>query len=423
MFIVFLIIQLGIMYFLNILGISSEANAYIFIIFNMIYMVSLFIKKYKDISLYLLIAYFGRVLFMLWDLYARHIFVFPGSGADTEAFYKTSVLISNNIELLKENIHGGVYTKILGGVFNFVGENRILGQYINVLLGMGVVILVYKSLKKLNITKRNTYLAVLIISLFPNALINSAILLRENFITYFVALSVYYFVKWYKEGKISNQFFSILFILLASSFHSGVIGVLLGYVFYYIYYDREKSKLEISLKSILLLIGFFLLSIVILNNSNTFLGKFANVEEIDDIVATSNFRLGGSQYLQSLQTNNVFLQLVYSPIFMFYFLISPLPWNFRGFNDLLTFFMDSIFYTWFLYMIFISFQKIEKMKENKYIILALSLSIFITVFIFSFGVANAGTALRHRHKILPLFVMLMAIIKDELYDKDFPQRL
>lgn len=413
MFIILLLIQLSIMFFLNLLGLSSEVNAYIFMVINMLYLVILFQKKYSDISIYLLIGYFVRILFMLWDLYARHILTFPGSGGDSEGFYRVSVMVSNNLQLLEKDIYGGLYTKTLGLIFYFTGENRILGQYINVMLGMAIIILIYKSIKMLNIKKRNINVMVLIISLFPNALIFSAILLRENFITFFVTLSLYYFIKWYMEGKFKNQLLSIIFILLASSFHSGVIGILVGYVFTFILYNRNINSFRISVKSIIIGLIFIFLGIAIINQSDAFLAKFKNLEEIDDIIGAANYRIGESTYLTSLKLNSLWQIILYSPIYTFYFLTSPLPLNWRGVKDIVTFIIDSSLY---LVIIFTFIKKIKdrkKLTNNKDILLSLSVSAMTTIFIFAIGVQNAGTAMRHRHKILPLLIIILAILQNE----------
>lgn len=353
---------------------------------------------------------------MLWDIYGRHIFAFPGSGADSEGFYRASVLVSKNMKLIKGSIYGGNYTKILGSIFYITGENRILGQYINVILGVFIIILIYKSLRMLNIKKKNINTSILIISLFPNALIFSGILLRENFITFFVALSIYYFIKWHKKGEFKSQLLSIVSILIASSFHSGVIGILVGYMFTYIFYNRKINSFKISVKTTILLLVFTFLGIAILNQSDVFLGKFKNIDELEDIISTANSRTGGSVYLTSLKLNNWWQVLIYSPIYMFYFLTSPLPWNWRGLNDIVTFFIDSSLYFIFVFMLIKNLRYRNKSLYHKNVILGLAMSDLLTIFIFGIGVQNAGTAMRHRHKILPLLLIIFTILKEQLHN-------
>src|SRR5699024_747145 len=374
----------------------------------------MFTIKYKEISGYLLIAYFGRIIFMLWDLYARHIFILPNSGSDAKGFYKSAIYISHNIHMLGGEIYGGIYAKILGVVFYFIGDNRIIGQYINVVLGMAVIILIYRILKMLNVEKENLNGAILIASILPNTLIFSAILLRENFITFFVTLSFYFFIKWYKKGKSRNQIFSIISIIVASVFHSGVIGMLVGYILAYVLFNRKKYEYKLSGRSIMVIMLFIFIALTVMNNQNIFLGKFSNIEEIDDIINAANSRGGESKYLTSLQISTWWQILLYSPVYMMYFLISPLPWDWRGFNDILTFCIDSVLYLYLLYIGIKNIGNIKTMRNNKYIIFNIGISILITVFIFGIGVSNAGTAMRHRQKILPVLIILSTVIKDSV---------
>src|SRR5699024_559764 len=266
-----------------------------------------------------------------------------------------------------------------------------------------IIILLYKIFIILEINENNINRAIIIMSLLPNALIFSSILLRESFITFFVTLSSYYFIKWCKHGRVKNKFFSIIYIAIANIFHSVIIGILIGYILTYIFYNRKEKRFKISSRSFVLLIVFILLSLVIMNNKSIFLGKFTNVEDIDDIINTANSRRGGSQYLKSLEANTWWRMILYYPIYMVYFLSSPLPWDWRGFNDLITFFIDSVIYLYFLYIILKDFKRVS---DGKYIIMSLILSLFITTFVFGIGIANAGTAMRQRQKVLPIFIIL-----------------
>ena len=71
--------------------------------------------------------------------------------------------------------------------------------------------------------------------------------------------------------------------------------------------------------------------------------------------------------------------------------------------------MDSIIYLILIYYISINFKKYVSKSP-------LAISIFIMILIvsiiFGIGVANAGTAMRHRQKIFPIFIILYAIISD-----------
>src|SRR5699024_8100324 len=114
---------------------NHELLSVVLIIFNMSF-VLLVIFRYKEkVSLILFLGYFIRLFFMFWDIYAKEIFQLPHSGDDSEGFFSSSLQVSNDMSLLSEQIYGGLYSKVLGIIYFLGPSDRILGQYINVLLG------------------------------------------------------------------------------------------------------------------------------------------------------------------------------------------------------------------------------------------------------------------------------------------------
>ncbi len=356
-------------------------------------------------------AFLARVLFMIWDIYGRNIFGLPNSGADTEMYYGTALRISHDISLLNSPHRGGIYAKIIGILFYIIGPQRMVAQYLNVLIGLFVVIIVYKILTVLQIMPQIIKIVVLIAAFFPNSLVMSAILLREIIPTFFVALSLYSFIRWYKFGSNANLFLSLLMLGLSSMFHSGVIGIFIGYAFFYLFFKQESNKFLFSSQTV---VTFVLLGGVSLLASTQFgdalFGKFQKVEEIDDILATANTRLGNSTYLTGMTINTLPQLIIYGPIKMFYFLTSPLPMNWRGGMDIFSFVFDSSLYFITLWFIWKNWQTL---RDRKPLIIGLIITLIGVAFIFGIGVGNAGTAIRHRQKIIPLMLILLAVMMDE----------
>lgn len=358
----------------------------------------------------LLGAFLARVSFMFWDIYGSRIFSLPNSGADSVGFLNSAVRMSQNISLLNEDIYGGLYSKINGILFYIVGPLQEFGQYINVLLGLSVIFILYKILTMLNVDYRIIRIVILIAAFFPNSLIMSAIFLREMFITFFVVSSLYFFIKWYKFGRNTNMLFAMLALSIASMFHSGVMGIAIGYAFMFLFYKREKDKFRFSVQTVFVFIGITIFSSLIFTQyQDVFLKKFSNVEEIGDIYTTANSRLGGSAYLTGITINSPLELLIYGPVKAFYFLTSPLPMDWRGFMDVFTFFTDSILYLGIILYLFI---KRIKWNTNRTLIIGLIVTIISVSLIFGIGVSNAGTAMRHRQKLISLFLLLLALLMD-----------
>ena len=97
---------------------------------------------------------------------------------------------------------------------------------------------------------------------------------------------------------------------------------------------------------------------------------------------------------------------------MIYFLLSPMPWDWRGFKDAIAFMICSV------PQLIIAVQFVKRVifgSRHKYtweksIIIALMASAFACAFIFGWGCRNAGTAIRHRDKFLSLYVIMLGFL-------------
>ncbi|TLQ39888.1 hypothetical protein FEZ33_09980 [Ruoffia tabacinasalis] len=369
----------------------------------------------KEYKLIFILSYILRVIVMFFDLYGRNIFILPNSGSDSEMYYKNAELISKNIILLGET-NGGLYSDILGVIYYFIGPNRIVGQYINVLAGLSVLFIIKKIADLIVDKKRIKQLTLILLAIFPTSIIMSSIFLREIFPTLFFSSSIYFFIKWFKEGSKMDMFFSFIFLGFSSAFHSGIIGSIVGYMFAFLFYERKINKFKFSVTTIttFAFISAFLIVLINLFGDSLFI-KFQNVENIEDIykVATPYGR-GDSAYLVGVEVNSLLDFLIYSPIKSIYFLFSPLPWNWRGFTDIITFLTDSCLY---LISIVLFFKEYKQLKTNKPLIVVLFIIILGGAFVFGTGVSNAGTAMRHRQKMSPLFLILLMLLMNSSNSK------
>ena len=284
-------------------------------------------------------------------------------------------------------------------------------QYINVLIGISVVYIIYRILHLLDINKNIQKTIIFIAAFFPNSLIMSAIFLREIFPTFFVALSLYYFIKWMKVSGYKNIIVSFVLLGFASLFHSGVIGIALGYSFTFLFYKRKYNTFRFStntVASFLIIIIIFSLAFTVFEK-DIFI-KFQSIEGIEDIYQrASKSGEGGSGYLKSISINNPLQLAVFGPVRSFYFISSPLPMYWRGFMDIFTFMTDSILY---LGTLIYFLKNKDKLGNRKALAISLFMMIIGSTFIFGIGVSNAGTAVRHRQKLVPLFLILLGVLID-----------
>ncbi len=360
-------------------------------------------------------AFLARISVMLWDIYARHIYLIPNAGHDAGAFYGSALAISQNLDLLNVSIRGEYFAKYNGLLFHWIGPQQMFGHYINVLIGLSVVFIVYEILVILDLKPGVIKLIVLIAAFFPASIIMSAIFLREIVVTFFVVCSLYFFIKWFKNSSYFDMLLSLVMLGLASIFHSGVTGIFFGYALMFMFYKQGENVFRYNSRTVyvflfLSLIVFF----VVTEFSDLFLDKFIESEdEFRDIYAVADIserrRVGESVYLTDIAIDNYLDFIIYGPIKAFFFLTAPLPMNWRGFTDLFTFFLDSTLY---LGTIAYFIKKRNNLKDKKVLVIGLVLMLISVSLIFGIGTFNAGTAMRHRHKIAPIFLILLALIMD-----------
>lgn len=347
-----------------------------------------------------------RLGLLICDLY--HLFPIPNLGADSEVFH----------EIAYENVlYGGKgkltnYTDFLTLVYGMTDGSRMIGQLINVVFGTGVIIYGQKSLLLFNVNRKYVFIGTLILCLAPNLIIFSGGLLREAWCEFFITVSIYQFLRWFKSGSILSFILSCVMVLAASYMHSGSVGVVAGYMIVYVLYNRKRKSFRFTFRSIFASALVLAFSAFYLQNMETFGNKMQgmdgeNTEEV--LISHYNSALGGgSDYLTNLPVDNLGGALLFSPLKMVYFVLSPMPWDWRGFQDFLAFLIDSIIYLLLCWGII-------KNVKNKYAKLrtGLIISLLSVVFIFGIGVTNAGTAMRHRAKILPLFVVAYCISRTD----------
>lgn len=414
-----------IMSLLNPFSYDNESVALILILIHSIFVyITMMGFKNKKIKFILSGAFIARLVLMFWDIFGRNIFVLPNAGTDDDGFYIAAKKIATNLSLLTEDVYGGIYSKINGSIFYLTGSSRILGNYINVLLGISVVLIIYKILVVLKIKNRVLYYSLFFIAFLPNSVIMSAIFRREMAIIFFVTLSLYYFILWFLKGFNIHLVLSIIFLGIGSIFHSGIIGILAGYFFAFVFYKPITGKFKFSANSIIYFsfLSLFII-IVYLQFGDVFLAKFGNIEEVEDVFLVANRSNGEASYLTSISITTPLEFLVYTPIKAIYFLLSPLPWDWRSSLDIISFLFDSMFY---LVVVFCFFKNKKYFDTRSRLITCIMICIFVTIIIFGVGVGNAGTAMRHRQKLLPLFIVVFSLIFSEkkiFFDKQNKKKL
>lgn len=382
----------------------------VFTTLNVLIMLVYISQDKSEFKVPLLIGYLARCFLMYLDIYAREYITLIHSGVDTEAYYRIGLTYAKEgINVFGISQPRGYYPKFLGYIFKYVGDQRIFTQYLNVVLSIITIIVLVRILEKLRIEENIQKKVVWIICLLPTNLILSSILLRESLIICLVTCGIYFYINYIYTNKIMHLIIAATFIMLSSVFHSGTIMILIGIIVYQIFSSYDYNS---NIKKI---IGILLITIVLIFFSDVLLRKFGNDGNLnlgnDEILQNA-----GSGYLRNININNISDIIKYGWLRAIYFVASPTPLYWRGFGDIATFFTDSLLYIIIIFKILFNNVKLPQKVKSVYISLLLALA--FSIFTFGIGTANAGTALRHRNKLLILFLVVFAIIESYNIDSE-----
>lgn len=398
----FLILQILVTFMLKDFIPAGEAYGIILLLTSII-AISLYL--YRTLEKEWLLLIFGgfviRVIVLFIDLYVPSLPIFS-SGTDTEYFHEISIIIANGMLPVSEG--ATAYVPFLSGLYYLIGDQRPFAQFLNVAFWVFAAVYLLKSLKYIGAEKKITFIVLLIFTLMPNSIFMSSILLRESIIIFFITISLYHFLKWFSERKFSDFLLAIGLALISMIFHSGMVGFVAAYILTFIFLSRETIKKNFS-HIFLYMLFFLVLSFLLFQNAELFLSKFVGLEERGGKVLEIS-GAGDSMYLSSFNGMSGAIVFLVAPIKMFFFLFSPLPLDWRGMGDIVSFLFDSSIYLFLTGAIVFGLWKSKMPLSNKIFIL---LFLALTVVVYSYGTQSAGTAMRHRNKIIPLLLLAFAI--------------
>ncbi len=368
-------------------------------------------KKLKPVKLPLIIGYFARLFLLFYDVYSSDPLHLPLVGGpmteDPLRFFTVASILADG----GTSSYGGAFARVFGVIFKVTAPSRLWGEFIVMLFSILTLITIAKIVMNLEVSTRDKSLSMYLACLMPNYILLSVVFRRETVITFFVAMSLLFFLQWFNGADSEKPFIlAVFFGLLASLFHgaTGIIAVF--YLVFHFVYSPNDKKFNLSLRNIILVFAFSVLFFFFYARYGTVF--FSKLERLSgNIESLSSVRdAGDMSYARYVGNSNSLLNiLIYSIPRYAYFMYSPFPWQWRGLNDILTFLMSSVPYLVILVRAIRTIRKYPKSSHKRTMIIII---VFIAVgmtFIFSWGVTNTGTATRHRDKFLALYTVLFAL--------------
>ena len=402
------------------LALSDSAYIYLIVLNSAILIFTIiFTCRDKNFQLLLIGGFLLRLFFLFWSEYCSDIFLLPNSGADEMTYYYNAM--SN---LVKDKEFTG-YAMLFSWQAHIFGLSKLYGKFVNVLFSISAIMILRRILVMLDI-RYNVRTKTLALACFlPNYAILSALLLRESIIVFLIAVSAYFLILWWKNGKFRDLLLSLLASIGAAWLHSGMITYTLGIICIAVSAQRTSGGHQFNLlrpRTILRSVIAFSVVLFLLMNLNLGITRyFRDADSLEDIVSIADaYEEGGSAYNANIVSNDSTLGfIINTPFRMFYFLFSPVPWNWRSATDAIAFFFSALFYGY----VFIRTLPHLTKKYRFSLGSALFLIALLTIMMFGWGVSNSGTALRHRDKMVIHYLIMYALLANEKYGRQEPRQI
>ena len=360
----------------------------------------------KKLNQILVVSFLVRFIFLLIDQY---LITLPQGGVDAKVFEELaySISVSNYDSGILYYLSKGQYLLALIGssIYYAIGRQPLILGLINVFLGVYLVKLVFRASFLLWRDSKIALKAAWFAALFPTLILHSSLFLREVPVNVFLLLAIISFIKYQQSYKEINLFWFVLYVIVASIFHNGIIFILLSLILVFIFVKNKKLKIKQTFFSKLLTILFISSSIFLINYYGFALGKFGG--SFDSVItvfelAEAREATGNTAYPSWLDITSISTEFWKVPIRIVTFIFSPLipflvksPYHLTGL-------LDSVLY-FILFKRIFSYRKLIKRNPAAQAILIMTL---VLILVFSLSVSNVGTAIRHRAKFVPLLIIL-----------------
>lgn len=366
----------------------------------------------KKVYIMMLFSFALKIFLLIWDIYGRDIFVLPNSEGDAVAYAQiaTSFAFGSRTRL----VNFQYFPFYPGQLYKLIGIQPITIQFINIYLSMNSCVMVYKTMCLMKVAPKYIERAMMFACFMPNLLLMSSIYLQEAIIAFALASSMYYFTRWWVKKRKFDFILSLLLSVLGAVLHIG--GMVCAVVFFLLYFVTDKSSRRMQLsfsRGMLLVIGLILILTFLNTFNEIFLKKIGELSAESIIYAAEVRQDGGSGYVIGISGLPPWLDvIVNTPVRVFYFVCSPLPWHWNGLASIIAFFGSAIFFIYTVIKAAQAMKTANKIRNNiplwNYLFVLIMLLIVAGI-MFGWGVSNAGSVLRHREKFSYICVVTYAV--------------
>lgn len=365
----------------------------------------------------LLAAYASRVFILA--LHNIGIFGVPGGDADAISFQYKAVNWSSREwpELWSQfSFSSSFMYSWLGAIlFKATTPSELMFQAFNVIFGIVICYTVYVAAESLWGSRR-AVIALWLCALYPFAIFNSVITLREEISIMFFMVGVYYSIIWIRGNNPLALVSAFGGFSIAALFHGGWAAAAAAFgivVFRETFLPSKRNRKPKNDIFSILSASLIVFAILFLGGNEVKLSSGVGnpldkltggvIDDIESTFGQEKKAEGGSAYPAFVIQGDPFTQPWVLPLRITYFLFSPFPWDVRSLRHVFGF-VGSFAYCW----LFWNLWKLRRVIWTDRVLQSLCLIAASIIFVFAMGTSNVGTALRHRTKVLAVLAVIAA---------------
>jgi hypothetical protein len=404
----------------NLLDISNIEDVFFLFIYALVlFALTIYLSDQNKSLWNVLFFNFGVRLFSCFCHYFVGYFPiiglpFPDSQEDAIWFYQGGLAVDLPFYLLNMDkiiSNGPEFYKLILKIVNTLtlSEHILIFALFNSILSMITVKTCYK-ITTMIWDKNTALITCFILACLPVFITYSIITLRESITCFLYTLGMFNYLLYYQSNKILFLIKSLLLITFAGLFHGGILisvpTLLILTVFYLVKFRDSGTRTFVRLFVIVFGVGF-ILGISSVGIGSDKLGAYTSEDTTEEAFigrdAILELREGGGdlEYGNQVSLTSLSDFVIHGPFLFFNFLFRPKPFEYLA--DAMRLPGSWVMYTGIIFLFYkpkLFFSSLDRK--------ILILNLFITWFIFSLGCTNVGQADRHRMKLLPIFVCIIA---------------
>ena len=383
--------------------------------------------RWPSVSKILYVALFVRIILLL---VGHYLVALPDSTADAITFERAAwQLAQEDFNWILENFNGDddrfknfqFNSWLIAIPYSLFGRSVLMAKSMSLLVGMGSVFMGWLLAKKIwenHVAKKVGW----VIALFPSLVLYSVINMREAYIVFFILVALYGVVSWSQTNNLKSIIIAMIGFYCASLFHGamlvgciaffGVVAISISTGFI-----RSLSNYRLNIKYIIIMVPAAMIVGSFTSNefSIEYLGSFERLININYLISKTTMATRGVASWPEWTIINSPIEMFYKgPIRSMYIVFAPFPWDVTKIKHLMGMFDGFLF----MYLSFLIFKN-RKVIWNNFSLRIILIILLSYIFVFGIGVGNFGTGIRHRSKLVIMFILLAApLIKKIVFIKN-----